>query len=283
VGRSLLGANVPKPDDGNLAAALLGVGNTAEVEFSPPERSAAFEDAGVYVLASNRATSREVFVLADAGPHGYLSIAAHAHADALSFSLSAGGQPFLIDPGTFVYHTEPEWRRYFRGTSAHNTVVIDGEDQSTQAGPFLWSDRARTTTQSWTITDSGARLVASHDGYARRGVIHQRHLELQENKLIIVDQLQGSGTHQITLCFHTAPECQVAKDSDSALTVSRGHISLRLRLPEKLQVELVRGAKTAGWYSPRFGVKEETVSILVHGRGSIPASLKTTVEVFHEH
>ena len=33
---------------------------------------------------------------------------------------------FLIDPGTYAYHTQERWRNYFRGTSAHNTVRIDG-------------------------------------------------------------------------------------------------------------------------------------------------------------
>ena len=79
--------------------------------------------------SSSAATStrpREIRVVADAGPLGYRSIAAHGHADALSFSLSAAGLEFLIDPGTYAYHTQERWRNYFRGTSAHNTVRLDG-------------------------------------------------------------------------------------------------------------------------------------------------------------
>jgi hypothetical protein len=283
IGRNLLSANAPAPEEALLATAVLGIRKTAGAKWTSPEKSCALEDAGIYVLAANRGTPREVFVLADAGPHGYLSIAAHAHADALSFALSAGGTPFLVDPGTFVYHTDQKWRGYFRSTRAHNTVVIDDSDQSTQAGPFLWTHRARTTVQAWTVTGSGGKLVASHDGYAPMGVVHQRSLELDGQRLTILDNLQGSGVHRVTLCFHTAPECRVEKTTGSVLTISRGDVMLRLTLPEELQIELVQGAETAGWYSPRYGVKQETVSILAHWRGSVPVSFKTTMEVIREN
>jgi len=98
-----------------------------------------FPHAGYHVLGEGFETPREVRIVADAGPLGFLSIAAHGHADALSFTLSAGGCPILIDPGTFAYHTERRWRDYFRGTAAHNTVRIDGVDQSVSGGTMAIS------------------------------------------------------------------------------------------------------------------------------------------------
>lgn len=62
-----------------------------------------FDHGGYYVLGDRFESAREVRIVADAGPLGYLSIAAHGHADALSFTLSAGGCELLIDPGTFAY------------------------------------------------------------------------------------------------------------------------------------------------------------------------------------
>jgi uncharacterized heparinase superfamily protein len=239
----------------------------------------AFEDAGLFLLTVKRGTPREIFVLADAGPHGYLSIAAHAHADALSFTLSVGGKPFLVDPGTFAYHTDEHWREYFRSTRAHNTVVVDDLDQSVQAGPFLWTKQARTTVKNWAVTDSGGTLTAAHDGYARIGVTHQRNLELRGNAITINDTLKGSGTHQVMLCFHTAPECRVEQISSSVLIISREDIRVRLNLPDILQIALARGEENAGWYSPRFGVKQETCSILARMNGTLPVSLTTTLEI----
>ena len=75
--------------------------------------------------------------IVDAGPVGYRSIVSHGHADALAFTLSIGGLEFLIDPGTYAYHTQGPWRQYFRGTAAHSTLRVDGKDQSQFGGNFI--------------------------------------------------------------------------------------------------------------------------------------------------
>ena len=81
----------------------------------------------------------------DAGPLGYLGIAAHGHADALSFCLAIDDAWWLVDPGTYAYHSAPEWRSYFRGTSAHNTIRVNGNDQSQMGGAFMWLRKAHAT------------------------------------------------------------------------------------------------------------------------------------------
>ena len=59
---------------------------------------------------------------------------AHAHADALSFQLWADGRPVVVDPGMPTYDAGAE-RDWFRGTRAHSTVAIDG-DQFEPWGAF---------------------------------------------------------------------------------------------------------------------------------------------------
>ncbi len=49
----------------------------------------------------------------------------HAHADAGSFVLYAGGEPLLIDSGACSYG-RPEYGAYYREAKAHNTVLFDG-------------------------------------------------------------------------------------------------------------------------------------------------------------
>src|SRR6185369_291003 len=137
-----------------------------------------FPDGGYYVLGCELDSAREIRIVADAGPLGYLSIAAHGHADALSFTLSAGGRELLIDPGTFAYHTHQRWRDYFRGTIAHNTVRVDRQDQSLNAGNFLWLAHARARLVSFEVTPDEELWSAEHDGYARLQdpVLHRREL-----------------------------------------------------------------------------------------------------------
>ena len=164
--------------------------------------------AGYYVLGHELDTPREVRIVADAGRLGYLSIAAHGHADALSFTLSAGGEELLIDPGTFAYHTQKQWRDYFRGTSAHNTVRIDGQDQSIGAGNFLWLAHAPVRVLEFVSTAQFDRLVAEHDGYRRLAdpVTHRRELRFDRATaaVTVVDELFGSASHAVEMFWHFA-------------------------------------------------------------------------------
>ncbi len=158
-----------------------------------------FPNAGYYILGDRFETNREVRIVADAGPLGYLSIAAHGHADALSFTLSVGGKEILIDPGTYAYHTQRVWRDYFKGTSAHNTVRVDGVDQSVSGGNFLWVkhaqaqvDRASSARRS---SIAGPRVTTATRGL-KHPVTHRREIqfEKQHSRLQVTDELLGSGT-----------------------------------------------------------------------------------------
>jgi hypothetical protein len=108
----------------------------------PERRPSLFADAGMALLRDHQGQPDELWCRADHGPHGYLSIAAHAHADALAVEVRVGGVDVLADPGTYCYAAEPTWRSYFRSTLAHNTLEVDGVDQSVAAGPHLWTRQA---------------------------------------------------------------------------------------------------------------------------------------------
>ena len=106
------------------------------IEGRPRRRLSRFADAGITLLRTTG--ENEIWCRCDSGPHGYLSIAAHAHADALSVEVRYAGMDILADPGTYCYHGEREWRSYFRSTIAHNTAEVDGRSQSSEGGPFMW-------------------------------------------------------------------------------------------------------------------------------------------------
>ena len=123
-----------------------------------------FPDGGYCILGEAFETPQEVRMVVDAGPIGYQAIAAHGHADALAFTLSLGGVEFLVDPGTFAYHTEPLWRTYFRGTAAHNTLRVDAEDQSVQGGKFLWLKKANASCAAFRTEAEEDGFEGWHDG-----------------------------------------------------------------------------------------------------------------------
>ena len=226
-----------------------------------------FAEGGYYVLGNDFETSREVRVVADAGPLGYLSIAAHGHADALSFTLSAGGTEILVDPGTFTY-SAGRWRDYFRGTAAHNTVRIDGCDQSVSGGTFLWLRHARAQLERFEVTQTQDRLVAYHDGYGRLAdpVRHRRLwcFDRPASTLTIVDELVCKGRHQAEWFWHFAPGCEVGL-SGNRLTAQCGEATLTMRFASALECRLVAGSAHAplGWHSRAMDEKVPTVTAVM--------------------
>jgi hypothetical protein len=207
-------------------------------------------------------------------------MAAHGHADALSFTLSIGGQPFVVDPGTFSYFLDAHWREYFRSTRAHNTITIDGESQSLSGGPFLWIRQAETSVLQWNVRPEGGRLVAEHRGYAHRPghPVHRRSLELTNGHLDIIDRIEGNGEQDLEWRLHFHPRCDVTLVSRLCRATSGGR-GLSIALDERFDWTLARGCKHAGWYSRGFNLKEPTTTLIGAARTSTPMEFAHRIEV----
>jgi Heparinase II/III-like protein/Heparinase II/III N-terminus len=253
-----------------------------EVAGRPAERPSRFADAGITLLRSTDRQEPEIWCRCDGGPHGFLSIAAHAHADALSVEVRHGGVEILADPGTYCYHGDPAWRSYFRSTIAHNTAEIGGQNQSDEGGPFLWLRQARS--REVDVTDSGrvTSWTAEHDGYLslRPPVRHRRTVRLdRETRAITIIDAIGGG-HDIRLAFHFGPEVDAELDGGTVLLRWPGADSpsaARMRLPGQLQWTLHRGETdpVAGWYSPGLGQRVPTFTALGQGT-QLPGAVLTT-------
>ncbi|MEU1258074.1 alginate lyase family protein [Streptomyces chartreusis] len=248
-----------------LLAALIRPG---AIEVTrPANRPAHFADAGMTVLRG----PEEIWCRCDGGPHGFLSIAAHAHADALSVEVRHDGVDVLADPGTYCYHGQPEWRRYFRSTLGHNTLQLDGDDQSVSGGPFLWTRHARSRVLVADTSDENvARWCAEHDGY--QGSVHRRRVELTAAslELRIVDEVRGPN-RSVRLAFHLGPAITAELVGNRAvLTWTRDgeERSAVLDLPGHLSWQAHRGESDPplGWYSAGFGRKEPATTLV--GTGS---------------
>jgi hypothetical protein len=272
---------VTAPDGGSaLVSALLGT--RREIPDRPERRLSRFEDAGIAILRTARGDSPEIWCRCDGGPHGFLSIAAHAHADALSVEVRHGGVDILADPGTYCYHGEPEWRSYFRSTIAHNTAELAGRSQSVEGGPFMWRRHARARE----IQASDLTWTAEHDGYTSLSpsARHRRSVRLDPKRasLEIIDVVSG-GCHDIRLAFHLGPDVHAELDDGCALLAwpaTGAPCTARLKLPRGLRWSLHRGetAPILGWYSPGLGRRVPAVSLLGEGRCDPGALLITTLD-----
>ena len=239
---------------------------TPSAERLPPRQ--AFPSGGYYILGCDFETDREIRLIADAGPVGYRSIAAHGHADALAFTLSVGGLEFLVDPGTYAYHTQGQWRRYFRGTSAHNTLRVDGRDQSQSGGNFMWLRKARAGCSLWSSTAGTDVFEGWQDGYTSLAdpVMHQRRIVLDKTarRVFIEDTLQMAGEHDIELFFHCSDRCQVEPLRDG-YAVSQEARTLIVSPPRSSEgsssIHYGSSAPVSGWVSRRFDEKLPSTTI----------------------
>ncbi|GHK02007.1 hypothetical protein SY2F82_38040 [Streptomyces sp. Y2F8-2] len=232
----------------------------------PADRPAHFADAGMTILRG----PEEIWCRCDGGPHGFLSIAAHAHADALSVEVRHDGVDVLADPGTYCYHGQPEWRQYFRSTLGHNTLELDGGDQSVSGGPFLWTRHA--DSRVLTVDTSGedmTRWCAEHDGY--EGSVHRRRVELTaaRRELRVIDEVRGP-RRAVRLAFHLGPAITadlVGKRAQLTWTRDGEDRAAVLDLPGQLSWQAHRGETdpVLGWYSAGFGRREPATTLVGSG------------------
>jgi Heparinase II/III-like protein/Heparinase II/III N-terminus len=178
------------------------------LDAAPPnETSRAFAASGYYVMREHWGRDAD-WALIRCGPHPP-QLGAHAHADALSVELSLGGQPVLIDPGTYVYTASRTEREHFRSTAAHSTLTVDGTSSAEPAAsPFKWASAPKSRTTAWVCTATFDFLEGEHDGYSRLAVpaVHSRAVfHLKGEYWIVRDRIRSDGAHRLALYWHWAP------------------------------------------------------------------------------
>jgi len=227
------------------------------------ESSEFYKDEGHFIFRKNE-NGKEIYLHFDAAPLGFLSIAAHGHADALSFILNIAGLPIFIDSGTYTYHTEPDWRRYFIGTLAHNTIRINQKDQAVNGGPTLWIEHYKTSIVNLERSEYIDRVKATHNGYLKEDAQHIREIvfDKQKNEFQIVDTIvvRNNKKTQVEIPFHFHPEVVITQLSANCYLISRNStVKMEFYVDEKLDPVVINGQiKPAilGWYSESFLKKE---------------------------
>ena len=185
-----------------------------EKPFYQPEESVIYNEGGISIL---RSKDKRVLIGIDHGELGFGSIAAHGHADALSFQLFVDGEPLFLDPGTYIYHADLGSRNEFRKTRNHNTATIEGRDQSKMLGAFLWGKRARCRLIGIEKVADKILIKAEHDGYAPD--VHRRTFAFSgEDELCIIDNFQSNANKEIHFILN--PDADIKYESNSDVTVS---------------------------------------------------------------
>jgi hypothetical protein len=231
---------------------------------APTASSGVLAESGIYVMLGADDPLTQLVI--DAGPQGTHN-AGHGHADALSVHLSANGQEFLCDPGTFEYCGDGSGRSWFRSTRAHNTLSVDGLDQAQANGPFSWTSLPDTHVERWIVGHNFEVFRGSHTGYRRlqppvtheRWVVHFKGLGW-----LIRDIALGSGSHTLDLAWHLGPKISLNSEYIFAEELAKG-----LRF-------VVAGAPGWSqdlcdeWWAPAYGVRIPAKTVHLRFAGPLP-------------
>ena len=266
-----------------LAADLLGredlrYAATAGRAGTPPaRRNVSFPAGGYYVQRSGwgdrgRALRDERFLIFDCGP---LGDGGHGHYDLLSVDIAADGRALVVDPGRYTYDEQtPNLRHWFKGTAAHNTVVVDGLDQT----PYRAGKPRKGTFPRARLVERhaapGLDLVHGEATSTCYEAVHTRRVAFVADEYwVIEDRLRGTRPHRYDLRFHLAPEA-----CERVRTERRGDVHV-VRAPG-LALVVAGGAAPvveAGWVAPEYGVKLPAPVISVVADGAREATFTTLV------
>ena len=233
--------------------------------------SCAFEDGGLYVIASGAPHRGQMLV--DAGPHG-IGHGGHGHADALSIRLSMNDRPWLIDPGTYVYISPGDERNEFRGTAAHNTVRVDGCDQAVPENAFSWSSLPEVAAEQWEEGDRFTYFSGSHTGYRRLEdpVLHRRTIfHLRGEYWLVRDSLLGETEHDLEVFWHFAPDIDLEL-RDGSLVAACGEQQLIL-----LSANSWDASVGEAFISPAYGEKSPAPVGVFKTRRRLPVEHSTLI------
>lgn len=250
-----------------------------------------FERGGYVILGDSLHAPGEFRATIDCGPLGYNRIAGHGHADALAVQVSWGGVQMLVDPGTYCYNAAPDLRHFFRGTHAHNTLVVEDCDQSTYGASFLWL-RDVSCTLIPDDSTNGRSIHASHDGYGRLTdpVIHHRRVTLQDDGSLSVDDwIECSQPHRVELLWHAPVGATFVLESDHAWLLTVQDRSLRMMIgcpspvalpgrPFETSVIEGRDSPPQGWVSTRFYQRSPAPVLSARGTLGPGQVLRTVIE-----
>lgn len=265
--------------------ALSYVLSQGKVSKSPTQRSRLFADSGYCILRSDwaeRPYADGRYLFFDCGQLGFGS---HGHYDLLSFEMAAFGRSLIVDPGRFTYHKHEgdgiNWRHAFKGTAAHNTVMIDGMDQMAYQCHEPVGPQPRSAVLAFE-SNQGFDFVHGRALSPQYAVAHQRSIFFAEFEYWIVsDLLAGAGVHQYDQFFHLAPDAQ---DRTELLKVTQGlgiHApNLLVAQPERAEIAV---NIESGWVSAEYGVKQAAPVLRFSQKTADSAWFQTVIHPYKDH
>lgn len=185
----------------------------------------------------------------------------HTHADIFSFVLCQHHSPLIVDVGTSTYE-KGEQRNYERSTKAHNTVVIENENQFEVWGGFRVGRRASVKI----INETDSSIIASHDGYSKLfNAVHERSFYFEQGSIRIVDTIHNSNKVNAKSYIHFHPDCKVEEKDGRIMINNIAEISFINA--KKTDLELYK-------YASGYNSYRDAKALVVEFRESLESMIK---------
>ena len=246
-------------------------------DHRPPLGSFSLSRAGFHILSTRDNQARMILKGGLPGPDYQLG---HAHCDALSYELSLGARRIIVDSGVHGYAGSP-YREYCRATRAHNTVLINGEEQLECWDTFRVARRYTWRETDWREEDQG---VCLHGGYTLpSGARHDRTVRFDQHAWSILDEISGTAPVEAVSFIHFHPDVQLNQNGAGWLAEC-GTLRLGIAPFGEPEAALMRGEESPmqGWYCPRFGEAWPACVLRLSARGSAPLRLGYTLQLHPE-
>jgi hypothetical protein len=243
------------------------------VRFSAPMHSLTLSDSG-FVVVRDASRSHATF---DVGRSRYLD-GPHAHAAALSITLTLRGRPLLVDPGTSTYTMDARVRDRLRSTMSHNTVAVNDQSQATPRGPFHWHGSASAQRHASRSNEAFTWAEASHDAYLpirhRRSVV-----ATPAGTWLIADEILGEGLVTASAHWHFDPNWKLACDEPGRLRAVHHEGDQAWLLHEARELLLSHGDEESGlgWFAPVYGMLVPTWTVRTTRRAHAPFAMLTAL------
>ena len=217
-----------------------------------------------------------------------------SHADQLHVDLWWRGVNVAQDPGTFQYSGPAPWDNSLVSARLHNTLTLDGQDQMTRAGRFLWLDWAQAQVLAHEIDEEGqlARVTAEHDGYKKLGALVQRTLHKTDDGWQVIDQVLPYEGHSDNLPHQACitwllPDWQWHLSSAKTLQLNGPDFAFSIEIQTVDKIFLFRsghcvlGVKQSaipnwGWHSPTYGKIHPALMFAATLQGKLPLTIQST-------
>jgi uncharacterized heparinase superfamily protein len=171
-------------------------------------------------------------VIADAAPPPASRIGGGGCASTLAFELSDGAQRLIVNCGGGRGTTPlaEDLANGLRTTAAHSTLIVGDSNSTAIHNDGTLGAGVRAVELDRHELETGSRIEASHDGYAKRfGFLHKRTLALSSNgrelhgedALLPVARRRKAGGVCFVIRFHVAPGVEITPTADGQAALLR--------------------------------------------------------------